>query len=88
MVQQHVHEATQLHQTINRLARKREICTVYEEAQWVGKNQWLHQLETKGDDYLKDNELYLVGIVDMSPKVMAKTSGRKASLTEEMGMDE
>jgi len=71
-VRQQACEATQLHQTIDRMARMLEAQAARDEAQWLGMREWLQDRETKWDERHKDNVLWGTGIADMTAEVLAK----------------
>jgi hypothetical protein len=56
-VRQQALEVTQLHQTIDRMARMLEAHTVWEEVQWCRVNESLEDRETKLDDCHWENIL-------------------------------
>jgi hypothetical protein len=73
-------EVTQLHQTIDRMARLLEAHAARAGAQWFSMKQWLEVRVTKCNERHKDNLLWGTGITDMTAEVLAKARARRAAL--------
>jgi len=71
-VRQQWRKATQLHQTVHRMARMLEAHRVHEEVQWHGMIEWLEDRETKWDESHRDDVIWGRGVADMTAEVLAK----------------
>jgi hypothetical protein len=56
-VRQQAREATQLHQTIDRMVRMLEAHAAREEAEWIGFKEWLEDKEMKWDRRHKEDRV-------------------------------
>ena len=54
---QHPHEVTQLHQTLDTTTRMLEVHAPGKEAQWLALGEWLEDRETKWDESHRDDVL-------------------------------
>ena len=81
---QQTREVTQLHQTIDRMARISEAHMAREEAHSLSIKESLEDKETRWDGRHTNNELWGTGITDKTAKVLAKTTvGEVAPVQEE-----
>lgn len=77
------HEVTQLHQTIDRMARVLEARAARQEAQWRSMKEWLEDREMKCDDCHRVDVLLGGGIADITSKMLAKVRVGEPALTQE-----
>jgi hypothetical protein len=87
-VRQQEREVTELHQTIDRMARMLQAQAALEEAQGLSMKEWLEDRETKWDERHKDNVLWGTGIAEMTAEVQAKARVREAAQAQEPRMEE
>jgi len=83
-MRQQEHEVTQLHQTIDRMARMLAAPAAREEVPWLGIKAWLENRETMRDECHKDNVLWGTGIPHMTAEVLAKARVREAAPAQEV----
>jgi len=82
-VRQRAREVTQLHQTMDRMARMQEAHPAHEEAQWLVMKVWLEDREMKWDERQRDNVPWRTGIVDMTVEELAHARVREAAPAQE-----
>jgi hypothetical protein len=87
-IEQRVCEVTQLHQTVERIARTIEADMVCEEIQWLDMTEWLENWKTKWDDYHKYNVQKGTGIMEMTVMVLSNLTVGKAAPAQEMRNEE
>jgi len=76
-------EVTQLHETIDRMARMLQAHMMRKEAQLRGMKEWLADRETKWDDLHRDNVQWGAAIAHMSAMVLAIARAGGAAPTQE-----
>jgi len=86
-VRQQACEVTQLHQSIDRIARMLDVHVVCEEAQWRGMKEWLEDSETKWDERHRDNVLWGMAIPDMATEVVTKARVRDVAPAQRARME-
>ena len=87
-MRQQAQKVTQLHQTIDRMARMPESRVACDDEQWLSMKEWLADRGMNLDERHKDNVLCRTGIVDIPTKVLAKAGVGETSPAQEVIKEE
>jgi len=86
-VRQQVRDVTQLHQTIDRMARMVQAHAASNEALRLGMEEWLEDRERKQDELHNDNVLWRTGITVMTTQVLAKARVSETAPAQEKRLE-